>query len=603
MLPEGTRPTFRPGRIGVVALGAFLLCDLGAGDSDIATTKHNLAVSGTGAVRALNETRICVFCHTPHNAAPLSPLWNRQIEPKVYTVYTSPTLRAGPLPQPSGPTKLCLTCHDGTIATGAVINPRGGIAMTGGGLLPPGGLTNFGQDLSGHHPVAFPYGSALPNLELVTPPPDDLLYGGTDEVHCMTCHDPHDDQFGMFLAKDNRFSALCTRCHQMTGWTGSAHATSTAPVTGVLPVPPRTWPTYKRLDEWGCEACHTPHFAPTAEQLLVFPVAPPNPDCTTMGCHTAGPPFHTSAVAATHPGGTVDIARQTQKLSAHHGTSGARSPTARVPGTATTNVACVDCHNPHRTTKWTAEAPYVSGPLQGVSGVDRDGIPVEEARFEYEICLKCHGDNSPDLDLVPRVISVTNTRLAFDPANPSYHPVIGVGRNTNTPSIPSPLRPDLRAGDRMYCSDCHADDAGGSRGPHGSAYAPILRERYETLDQTPESYESYALCYRCHDRTSILGDAGFPRSLSRKTASGGGHSGHLASGAPCSACHDPHGVAVGASTAPDGTGSHTRLINFDTRIVLPRAGAAYPVFTRRGPLSGRCNLVCHGVDHDNTSYP
>jgi len=234
MLPEGTRPTFRRGRIGVVALGAFLLCDLGAGDSDIATTKHNLAVSGTGTVRALNETRICVFCHTPHNATPLSPLWNRQIEPKVYTVYTSPTLRAGPIPQPSGPTKLCLTCHDGTIATGAVINPRGGIAMTGGGMLPPGSLANFGQDLSGHHPVAFPYGSALPNPELVAPPPDDLLYGGTDEVHCMTCHDPHDDQFGMFLSKDNRYSALCTRCHQMTGWAGSAHATSTAPVTATF---------------------------------------------------------------------------------------------------------------------------------------------------------------------------------------------------------------------------------------------------------------------------------------------------------------------------------------------------------------------------------
>jgi hypothetical protein len=186
MLPEETAPKFHPGRVGVVALAALLLCRPGEGDSDIATTKHNLSVSGTGSVRALNETRICVFCHTPHNATPLSPLWNRQIEPKVYTVYTSPTLRADPIPQPSGPTKLCLTCHDGTIATGAVINPRGGIAMTGGGLLPPGGLSNFGLDLSGHHPVAFPYGSALPNPELVAPPPDDLLYGGTDEVHSTT---------------------------------------------------------------------------------------------------------------------------------------------------------------------------------------------------------------------------------------------------------------------------------------------------------------------------------------------------------------------------------------------------------------------------------
>jgi hypothetical protein len=368
-------------------------------------------------------------------------------------------------------------------------------------------------------------------------------------------------------------------------------------------VPPRTWPTYKQLDEWGCEACHTPHFAPTAEQLLVFPVAPPNPDCTTIGCHTTGPPFHPSALAANNPGGTVDIARQTQKLSAHHSTSGLRSPTARVPGTPSGSVGCVDCHNPHQVTKWTARAPYVSGRLQGVSGVDRDGIPVEAARFEYEVCLKCHADNTPDLAIVPRVVSVTNTRLAFDPANPSYHPVIAVGKNINAPSIPSPLRPGLRVGDQLYCSDCHADDAGGSQGPHGSAYPPILRERYETLDQTPESYEAYALCYRCHDRESILGDVSFPRSRGGKTASGGGHSGHLASGASCAACHDPHGVSVADSAALDDTGSHTHLINFDTRVVSPRPGSRYPTFTDRGQFSGRCALVCHGVDHDDATYP
>ncbi len=103
--------------------------------SDMAHTKHNLSVSGPGPIRALTETRICVFCHTPHNAAPLSPLWNKALDPQAYTVYASPTLKAGPLAQPSGPTKLCLSCHDGTIAMGAVLNPVGGVAMAGGGLL------------------------------------------------------------------------------------------------------------------------------------------------------------------------------------------------------------------------------------------------------------------------------------------------------------------------------------------------------------------------------------------------------------------------------------------------------------------------------------
>ena len=61
----------------------------------------------------------------------------------------------------------------------------------------------------------------------------------------------------------------------------------------------------------------------------------------------------------------------------------------------------------------------------------------------------------------------------------------------------------------IYCTTCHADDEGGSRGPHGSSFAPILKQRYETADNTPESYDNYALCYQCHDRTSILRDASF----------------------------------------------------------------------------------------------
>src|SRR6185503_4165742 len=109
-------------------------------------------------------------------------------------------------------------------------------------------------------------------------------------------------------------------------------------------------------------------------------------------------------------------------------------------------------------------------------------------------------------------------------------------------SIPSTLKPTLNASNMIYCMDCHSDDSNGSRGPHGSSFPPILKLRYETADNTPESYENYALCYQCHNRDSILSDVSFRKKAIPSTATGGGHSGHLRAGIPCSVCHDPHGV-------------------------------------------------------------
>ncbi|MEO8197114.1 MAG: cytochrome c3 family protein [Thermoanaerobaculia bacterium] len=579
-------------------------------------TKHNLSLSGPGPIQATGETRICVFCHTPHNAAPASPLWNREIEPQSYTVYTSPTLRAGILPQPSGPTKLCLTCHDGTIAMGAVLNPPGGIVMNGSGTLPPGSLSDFGLDLSGHHPVSFSYSASLPNIELEPSPPDELTFGAGDELHCSTCHDPHQEGFGKFLVKENRFSALCITCHKMTDWPGSVHATSNALVTDQLPRPPKTYPNWNELAEWGCETCHTPHFAATAEQLLNFTENPPAP-FSCRSCHTSdppGPPHPLGSVTAAAgappvriPGARADIGRQVDKFSAHPDSTVLASGLRRGLGSGAradaTSVGCIDCHNPHAANDREAELPYVSGALADVPGVDRNGAQVFPATYEYEVCLRCHGDNSPDSEFVPRVVASTNTRLDFDVNNASFHPVIETGRGVDVPSLPSSLSPRMTAADQIGCTSCHADDEGGSRGPHGSDFAPILKERYETVDGTGESYENYALCYRCHERTSILGDQSFRTRAFRTTPSGGGHSGHLAAGAPCSACHDPHGVPTRGDEAFRPTGDHTHLINFDTQIVAPLAGGLPPAFKDTGSRSGSCTLVCHGVTHIATSYP
>ena len=105
---------------------SVLLPAVAHANMSIVNTLHDLSASGPGEVRALTEDRICVFCHTPHNATPFSPLWNKELKPMVYTLYESSTLSAVPT-QPSGPSRLCLSCHDGTIALGDIVNPPAGV--------------------------------------------------------------------------------------------------------------------------------------------------------------------------------------------------------------------------------------------------------------------------------------------------------------------------------------------------------------------------------------------------------------------------------------------------------------------------------------------
>jgi len=605
-MPERAR---RTGRLLLVALCAGAAAGaLAAQPPDgIVGTKHDLsAVSGPGPVKATAEDRICVFCHTPHNATPLSPLWNRDLAATNYLIYESSTQKAVPQQMPGGATKLCLSCHDGMIAMGDV-SGTDDIPMAQNDFS-SGSLSDFGTDLSAHHPVAFSYGDAMPNAELASAPPPDLTYGGADEVHCTTCHDPHDDTYGRFLAKDNQYSALCITCHEIPGWTGSPHQSDTDfSVVDILPRPPKTWPTWTTVAEWGCETCHTPHFAPIGPQLLNFSPDLPEPfSCTTGGCHGSDPgPPHVADIGRPSFGnrvrsGRTNLAGQVRKASAHHERPGGATGTGELTRATLPGVACADCHDPHAMADRAAEAPMASGLVAGVAGVDRSGLPVDSARYEYEICFRCHGDDSADREFVPRVVASVNTRREFDPSNPSYHPVVAPGRTFGLPSIPSALEPTLDASQILYCTTCHADDDGTSRGPHGSDYAPILRERYETADGTAESAESYALCYRCHDRQSILADEGFPRSA---LGAGGGHSGHLAAGISCAACHDPHGIDATGPASIQATGSHTHLINFDSRTVLPLPGADVPVFSDGGERTGSCSLVCHGVAHQATRYP
>jgi len=116
----------------LVCAFAFALAAPAAAQTGVTSpgNKHNLSVTGPGPVKSASETEICVFCHTPHNANPAVPLWNQTLSSGVtYQPYTSTTMKAT-VGLPTGSSKLCLACHDGTVAIGNTIN-NGRIAMQG----------------------------------------------------------------------------------------------------------------------------------------------------------------------------------------------------------------------------------------------------------------------------------------------------------------------------------------------------------------------------------------------------------------------------------------------------------------------------------------
>ena len=98
---------------------------------------HNLS-AGSTEVAAVSETRICIFCHTPHHADTsetlIGPLWNHTLSAASYDFSLIPaTLIDTDTITVDGASKMCLGCHDGTVAVGAV--GSGAIAMVTGGCL------------------------------------------------------------------------------------------------------------------------------------------------------------------------------------------------------------------------------------------------------------------------------------------------------------------------------------------------------------------------------------------------------------------------------------------------------------------------------------
>jgi hypothetical protein len=245
-------------------------------------TRHNLSSTPPTApitrnIYSQTVDEICVFCHTPHSALKdgtnSTPLWNHTLSTQVYP--TLPTGGTWPnllttVRQPDLGSKLCLSCHDGTVAIGSLANLPGAgsggtvsmVGVTAAGAMPSSAYGYIGIDLSGTHPVSIPVNDSLINAKnaacapgkyyILYPPgnanvklkPTNNTYNdGTtgyphttsagvtyyEGVQCASCHDPHNNNTDFLVVSGigggppskyhgttnwSNWSALCNACHQ-----------------------------------------------------------------------------------------------------------------------------------------------------------------------------------------------------------------------------------------------------------------------------------------------------------------------------------------------------------------------------------------------------
>jgi len=203
--------------------------------SGIVCSVHDFSTASFNVTKA---GELCGVCHIPHEKGrpptqvgnPL--LWGRTMTQQTFTVYTSATLD-GTISTPDGTSKLCLSCHDGTVAlehfNGQTTGGTTFMAQVRLSAVVPG-LPN--GDMGNTHPVSITYDNiADPGLhnpatrQFGTVPGrfiNDVLEGG--KVQCRTCHDVHNKDvqtpdsgptylLRVAVRKASAPSGLCLTCH------------------------------------------------------------------------------------------------------------------------------------------------------------------------------------------------------------------------------------------------------------------------------------------------------------------------------------------------------------------------------------------------------
>lgn len=210
----------------------------------------------TGAGTAMDESwnhrgEICRVCHVPHDHGRNQALWtqgllwNHALSSATYTMYDAGfsnanggNLTGAQDAQPTGSSKLCLGCHDGTVAVDSFDNKAPGLTGVNfigtpggydGGYKVPGFLDGTAQDMRGTHPISIAFTPAKIGTEYHDPAGANWAAGNSvastledGKVQCATCHDVHAQETivgthllreGQTVAQNGQASGLCLTCH------------------------------------------------------------------------------------------------------------------------------------------------------------------------------------------------------------------------------------------------------------------------------------------------------------------------------------------------------------------------------------------------------
>ncbi len=202
-----------------LAAAALAALTASTANAQIVNTKHNFSSM------AWSGGEICKPCHTPHFAdVAAGRLWNHEQTTATYQMHEGTGTAEVNLDRSS---RLCLGCHDGTVA----LDSFGG--MTGTNFIGPDG--NIGTDLRNDHPIGsdsvYPDAGSPGRLNPSAPGPYGTRTVGTGTqkvglrpwndngttkytVGCTTCHTVHNaGNYGHMLRFSNASSALCLTCH------------------------------------------------------------------------------------------------------------------------------------------------------------------------------------------------------------------------------------------------------------------------------------------------------------------------------------------------------------------------------------------------------